>query len=385
LRENRPVYQVEGFGFWAVSRYEDVVHVLKSPDLFSSTAMGAATIAAAGDLAMRARTVINSDPPDHTRLRNLVNRAFTPRMVADLQPRIRDISKELIASMIDSAEAELVSGLAVPLPVVVIAEILGVEPERHQDFKRWSDAIVAAMSGTASQETLQQLQTELEQFSEYFERVMAERRNAPRNDMISALVRAADEDQALTVDEVRAFAALLLVAGNETTTNLISNAVLALIEHPKELARVRADRSLIANLVEETLRYDAPVQFLFRNTTADVEVADTTIPKGSIVLPIFASGNRDERKYPDPDRFDITRNAQGHLAFGLGIHFCLGAPLARLEAKVAMEELLSVLPDLEPAGAHERLESPFLRGLTRLPLHSAAVDERSKLAVQSKP
>jgi len=201
--------------------------------------------------------------------------------------------------------------------------------------------------------------------------------------MLSALVRAADEDQALSPEEVLSFAALLLVAGNETTTNLISNAVLALIEHPEEFARVRADRSLIPNLVEEALRYDAPVQFLFRNTTAEVEVAGTMIPQGSIVLPIFASGNRDERKYPDPDRFDVTRNAQGHLAFGLGIHFCLGAPLARLEAKVALEELLSVLPDLEPAGAHERLDSPFLRGLTRLPLRRAAVDDKAKLAVQS--
>ncbi len=359
LREGGPVQQ-SAMNFWPVSRYDDVSFVLKNHALFSSSAMG---VGAVGGQSDGTRSIISSDPPDHTQLRGLVNRAFTPRMVAEMEPRIREITRELLARVAPTGRMDVVDDLATPLPVTVIAEILGVEPSRREDFKRWSNATIGNTTGAPSEDRTR----DIDEFQRYFADVVEARRRDPKDDLVSALVRAEGTDETLTNDEIISFAMLLLIAGNETTTNLIGNAMLALTEHPAELRKVVDDPALIPSMIEEALRYDSPVQFLFRRATEDVAIGGATVPKGAGVVPIYASGNRDDRKYANAARFDVTRNPQGHLAFGQGIHFCLGAPLARLEAKVVFEELLR-LRNIERVGDAERIDSVFLRGLKHLPL-----------------
>lgn len=360
LREEAPVLRTE-MNFWAVSRYDDVCFVLKNPQLFSSAGMGQGSIDGRGT-----RTIINTDPPDHTYMRNLVNRAFTPRMVAEMEPRIREITRELLDA-VDATSMDIVSNLAVPLPVRIIAEILGVEPERRDDFKRWSNAVVGAAGGGMADVT-----AERAAFWAYFDDAVAQRRRAPSGDLISALLQADEAEGRLSTEEIVAFAMLLLIAGNETTTNLIGNAMKALGEHPEQMAYVREGPARIPNMVEEALRWDSPVQFLFRTATQNVALGGTTIEAGTIVVPMYASANRDDAKYPDAERFDVTRNTQGHLAFGLGPHFCLGAPLARLEAKVAFEELFDRFGPIELLPGAERIDSMFLRGMRTLPVRLAA-------------
>jgi len=376
LRCHAPAYRVEPFGFWAISRYEDVDYVVRNPQLFSSAALMTVML---GDLnpVPEAPSLISSDPPVHTRLRKLVNRAFTPRLISALEPRLRAITSQLIRRVTSEGEFDLIADLAIPLPVIVIAEMLGVEPERRGDFKRWSDDLVYAVnsaSGVLAEEDRARIRQSTTEFRTYFQNTIAARRREPKEDLITGLVRAEEEQQALTSDEILGLTTLLLIAGNETTTNLIGNAILALLDHPTELAKVRADSSLVPNLVEETLRYDTPVQNIFRQTTGDVEMAGTTIPAGTPLLLLYGSANRDERKFPDPDRFDVTRDIQGHLGFGYGIHYCLGAQLARLEAKVVLEALLFHLPPWSrKEDCIQRVDSFLVRGAKTLPLVFNAV------------
>ncbi len=362
LRELDPIHRANGF--FAVSRYDDVVQVLKSPAVFSSAAMGAMTT----NDGRPVRTIINTDPPEHTRIRNLINRAFTPRMVAELEPQMRQITRDLLDRVIPAGEMDLVADLAVPLPVTVIAAILGVDAERRDDFKRWSNAVVGAVGATSTEEQAHK-QADRAEFWAFFAQTIEQRRAEQRDDLISSIIKAEGSDVQLDPEELIAFTMLLLIAGNETTTNLIGNAMLALTEHPDQLAAVAADPTRIPNMIEEALRYDSPVQFLFRMAKEDTVIGDRAVPANSIVVPMFASANRDDRRFPDAGRFDIKRNAQGHLAFGLGPHFCLGAPLARLEAKVAFEELFAGTSNVRRTSEDvARLGSMFLRGLTRLPI-----------------
>jgi cytochrome P450 len=354
LRREAPVYQVPGLGIWAISRYPDVVAVLRSPERFSSAAMAAA-VRKPADLTPEpsqgqapdptALSIIGADPPAHTRLRSIVSRAFTPRRIADLEPRVREISRDLLARFVARGECDLVADYAVPLPVGVIAELLGIDRERQADFKRWSDAAMRAVFDSPGQEEGEQIGQALVEMNEYVEQTIAARRARPGDDLIGTLLRAESCDGALTVDEVRLFVFTLLVAGNVTTTHLIANAMLALLSHRSELAKVAHTPGLVPDLVEEALRYDAPVQFTLRTATREVELGGVTIPEGAIVAPLSGSANRDDRVFPDADRFDVTRDAKEQLAFGHGIHFCLGAALAKLEARVAFEELLPRIRD----------------------------------------
>ena len=367
LREKAAVAEIEPMGF-LVTRYDEVVELLRSPERYSSVAMRAAMTVAQpeGDDEGPPPMVITEDPPTHTRLRSLLNRGFTPRRIGLLEPRIREIAAGLFAAIDARGECDLVRDLAVPLPVMVIAELLGVEPERSHDFKRWSQAVLATFGRIPDEAQRAASEAAFEELDAYIQEMVERRRREPRDDLISVLVKKEEED-ALTSDELGGFVILLLIAGNETTTNLIGSTAIALTDHPDQLARVQADPKLLPNLVEEALRYTSPVQLLFRQTTRELELGGVKLPQGAVLLPCYAAANRDPRRFPDPDRFDVERDAQGHLAFGVGVHFCLGAGLARLEARVALEGLVPRLARLERCESEITwTDSPFVRGPKQL-------------------
>lgn len=380
LRSEAPVHRLERYGWWAVSRYEDVAQVLKRHDLFSS-ATGLESLRPQHlddrtwqELAiLRGRSMINADPPAHTRLRRLVSAAFTPRAMTQLEGRLQQIAGALVDDIVARDGFEVVADLATPLPVTVIAEMLGIDPGRGADFKRWSDDLIELGRLTreqrlAPEETLRLVHSRRELVA-YLEATIAARRQQPQDDLLSALTRVEGEDQGLGALEVLGMAVLLLIAGNETTTNLIATGIHLLLEHPDALAQLRADPALIPNFIEETLRYQGPVNMLFRRTTAEVTFAGGSIPRGELVLALVGAANRDPAQFPEPDRFDIHRDTRGHLAFGYGIHFCVGAPLSRLEGRVVFRELLARLPALARVDARPAWgDNLGLRGLRTLPL-----------------
>lgn len=352
-------------GLAMVFGYEDCVAVLKDWETWSSRFPPPPDMENPPEPMM-----LSSDPPRHTRLRSLVSQAFTPRMVEALEPRIREIARELLKPAIEAGECDLVAALAYPLPVIVIAEILGIPPEDRARFKEWSDEAVASL-GTGLQGSGRQIRAEIfEEMREYFTQMTEERRAHPRNDLISGLVQAEQDGEKLTFADLLQMLILLLVAGNETTTNLISNAMLSFLEHPAELAKVEADRAGIPSALEEVLRFSSPVQATVRRPTRDVELHGRTIPAGMPTLVWLAAANRDPAQFPDPLRFDVTRTPNRHLAFGMGIHFCLGAPLARLEARVAYEELLARATGFERTteGPLPRVPTFIMRGVLELPI-----------------
>jgi cytochrome P450 len=370
LRDHSPVYWVESLKSWAVSRYEDVAYIAKNTQLFSSAPIIPAILGDQNPVP-EVNWMISADPPAHTALRKLVNKAFTPRMVAALEPRIREIVAQLLDQIAEKGgEFDLVHDFSTPLPLMVIAQMLGIEPERYREFKRWSDDMIRATGGEeVSPAERERLRGSMDDLRNYFENAIAERRQHPREDLISALVRAEEDHHQLTAREVLAMCLLLLLGGNETTTNLIGSTVLTLLSHPAELAKVRADLTLVPQMIEEMLRYEAPAQALLRQATADTKIAGSTIPAGSGVMILYGSANRDERQFPNPDVFDVTRNPQEHLAFGFGIHYCIGAPLARLEARIAMDAFLRRFPKVALCEQRrEWIDSFVVRGPKSLPL-----------------
>lgn len=362
LRAEEPVCRIEPQGWWAISRYSDVATILKTHELFSSdTGLDRMRPAQIDDeswrglSALRARSIVGVDPPDHTRLRRLLTSAFTPAAIARLETRVRQITLENINRILEKDTFDMVADLAVPLPVTVIAEMLGIGPARRHDFKRWSDDLLAVMQLTrlpaADPAWVAGLVRSRQELTRYFEELIEERRGALGDDLLSDLVRADVLEGTIDPDEVVRLAITLLVAGNETTTHLIGTGTHLLLEHPEALAALRADPALIPAFIEEVLRYEGPAQGLFRRTTAEVTLAGVTIPEGQIVLALLGSANRDPAQFPDPDRFDLRRAARGHVAFGFGIHFCVGAPLSRVEGRIAFEEILRRLPDFSRVDA----------------------------------
>jgi cytochrome P450 len=365
LRNHSPVYWVEPLQSWAVSRYADVAYIAKNTQLFSSAPIIPAILGDQNPVP-EVNWLISADPPVHTHLRKLVSKAFTPRMVGALEPRIKEIVAQLLDHIEEQgAEFDLVRDFSTPLPLMVIAEMLGVEPERYREFKQWSDDMIRATGGAeVSPAERDRLRGSMDDLRRYFEQAIEDRRGSSGGeDLISALVRAEEEREALTAREVLAMCLLLLLGGNETTTNLIGNTVMTLLSHPAELAKVRGDLASVPQMIEEMLRYEAPAQALLRVATADTEVAGKAIRAGSGIMILYGSANRDERQFPNPDTFDVMRNPRDHLAFGFGIHHCIGAPLARLEARIAMDAFLRRFPRVRLSDQpREWIDSFVMRG-----------------------
>jgi hypothetical protein len=381
LREASPFAAAEGM-LYVTGRHHEISAILRDPHV-SSDRGNSALAASGGRRAAPTRSFLTLDPPDHTRLRGLVARAFTARTIARLEPRIRLLADDLLtAAGRDGAPGELdvVEQLAYPLPVRIISELLGVPPGDRPRFAGWSARLAHALqprlggvTGEASGE-IEGLQTARSEFADYFRELIARRRREPGDDLLSELIRAEEEGQRLAEGELIATCILLLVAGHETTVSLISNGILALLRHPAELAALRADPGLAAGAVEETLRYDAPVQFTSRVVRGGLHVGRVSVPDGGMVLLLLAAAGRDPEVYDDPGHFDIRRGAAGHLAFAAGPHFCLGAPLARLEGAIALETFAARVraPELTEGGLVYR-PNMNLRGPQRLLVRHAGI------------
>jgi cytochrome P450 len=368
-----PVPGYDGPGVWFLSRYAEVEAVLRDPR-FSVERLRAPFIrdnlerlpAFIQQGAQTLRSMLVMDPPDHTRVRKLINKAFTPRRIAALRARIQAIVDELLAPV--RGRMDVIDTLAAPLPAIVIAELLGVPPEDHRQFKAWAADIVAGI-GQPGLGGRQAAAPAMQELLAYLSTIIAARRAEPCDDLISAMVLAQEEDDALSDAELLATSNLLLIAGHETTTNLIGNGLLALLREPDQLERLRADRTLLPTAIEELLRYDGPVQATVRVAREDVELGDHAIEAGSLLLVGIGAANHDPEVFPDPEQLDVCRTPNPHLAFGFGAHFCLGAPLARLEGEIAFHALLDRFPRLELATeAPQYRPNPVLRGLTTLPV-----------------
>ena len=325
LQQEAPVYEVEKYGFYVLSRYDDVVSAAQDWEHFSTT-WGPGPQRIENPVA----SILQSDPPEHTRLRSIVSKAFTPRAVRACEPLVDRYAHECIDAILERGEADWIDEYSIPIPVVVIAELLGVPREDRALFRKWSDDIVGAIAGKVDAGPSQL------EFNDYFSKVVATRQREPRDDVISKLLQPNSKGEQLTTPEVLSFCLSLLVAGNETTTGLIGNLFFELAKRPDDWKRLREDPSLVASAVEESLRFDAPNQGLFRHTVKEGELHGVVIPAGRKVLLLFGAAGRDPDHFDRPDQFDIARSPNRHIAFGAGIHHCLGASLGRLEANTAL-------------------------------------------------
>ena len=361
LRAQGSAVQVGPGGMWSVTRFDDVVDVLKRPEDFSSEP-SENDRESLFENAFGGANIIGADNPKHNRLRSIMQKKFTPNNVKNIDGRVNELCLALLDSVKDDSSFDMVSSFSVPLPVTVIAELLGVENTRIDDFKRWSNGLVTLINAPADDEVRTQAMAEVIELAQYLSSAADKRREQPADDLIGHLVTAEREPGKISSGEVLSYCVLLLAAGNETTTNLIGGMVHALLDNPDQLAMLVKDPSLIPNAVEEGLRYCSPVQGLFRTTKRTVVVGDTEIPANSRVWVSYAAANHDPSQFENPNKFDITRNYRGHVGFGWGLHFCLGSNLAKLEARVAMEKLVPILNHLQLDGPVEYLPTWIVRG-----------------------
>jgi cytochrome P450 len=376
LREQTPVSRVRmpgGTETWLVTRYEDVRAALADPRLhkdyreLDELNPNSGLRPTSSVDAMR-WSMLTRDPPDHTRLRRLVNKAFTPRRMDALRPRIADITAGLLDAMEDAGpDVDLLESLAFPLPVTVICEMLGIPSQEREKFREWTQTLIGTPG--VAEDVFAAASTAM---FEYILRLLAGKRAAPGDDLLSALIQARDEDDRFDESELLSNVFLLLVAGHDTTVNLIGTGTLALLTHPAELARLRDDPALLPQAVEELLRFASPVNHAtYRFASQDVPIGDTVIPRGDLVLIALSSANHDPEQFPQPDILDLSRDSGGHVAFGHGIHYCVGAPLARIEGQIAFGALLERFGDIQLAVPVENLRfrpGTLIRGLESLPV-----------------
>ena len=366
-----PIVTVGPMTFALVARYADVTAGLRDHEHLSSVQPPPPPEQVYEGRFKGSRNMLGSDPPQHSRLRRLVSRDFTPRRIRELEPRIREIAKELLDKVEAKGEFDVMADLANVLPVTVIAEMLGVPPELNPRFKHWSDTIIGGDNNVPGSPPSPKIVRVIDELGDYFTAEIEKRRANPGPDLVSALVAAHDEGEVMSEADLLSFVTLLLVAGNETTTNLIGNGMLALGCNPDQFDALKRNPAMLPRAIEEMLRYDGPVQSTVRFTTEAVQLGGTEIPAKAIALMIVAAANRDPAQFKDPEKFDVARDPNEHVAFGEGIHFCIGAPLARLEARIAFEAMLARFPRLrmkDPAMKPVYKGSYFLRGLESLPL-----------------
>ena len=373
LRETDPVW-LSPLGLWILTGYDDCVTSLRDPR-FGRDGFEAILSAQYGEESESGRlprSMLFRDPPDHTRLRSLVNRAFTPRVIEGMRDQIQGVVHRLLDRVQGRGQMDVIADLAYPLPVTVICDMLGVPVADHEQIRAWSSDTIRSLDaiGIPSDPCIvERGRAGRRGIAEYFRGLLPERRRHPRADLLSSLIAAEEQGDRLTEGELLATCVLLFIAGHETTVNLIGNGLLALLQHPDQLERLRREPGLIGSAVEELLRFDSPVQRTARITNAEVELGGKTIPKGAFVVTAIGAANRDPAHFPDPDRLDIARADNRHIAFGFGIHFCLGAPLARVEGQLALAALLDRMPRLRLTGPERQWrESSTLRGLKALPV-----------------
>jgi len=391
LRDGAPVHHVEASDLWMVTRYEHCLEVLRDPELFSSrlgmrVAFGNTRDRQRGPAgpsedpfealgAEDLRILIAIDPPDHVRLRRLLSRPFTPRQIGLHDGWMRPLCEERFEALLEAnadGAADWVRDFTWPFPVLVIGELMGIPASRREDFKRWSDDLIGTYVGGTEAPDADRMAS-LAEMVVFFDGEITRRRSEPGDDLISMLIHKADADeQPLTAGELIMFSVLLLVAGNETTTNLLSNVAKVLVAQPDILSSLRDDPALVGPTVEEALRYESPVQAVPRGTTRPTALGGVSIPEEAVVLASMGSANRDERHFPDPDRFDVRRNPVDHLGFGSGIHLCLGAPLARLEAQLALQTLSRRVASIELSAPPVLGGGLLLRGASSMPVHLTA-------------
>ncbi len=363
----------DGSGFWSATTHDAVSEVLRDATTFSSWEKGIRMEEHGPEsLAIERRMLILLDPPDHTRLRLTVNKRFLPRMIAELRASIEAITDAAIDRIAPAGRCDFVDDIAVEIPLLVIADLLGVEPEDRADFRRWSDTIISADDPDLAAGPADAVAA-MRELMAYGDGVLERKRADPGDDVLSILATAVSDDGVLTDDRLLMFWYLLLIAGNETTRNALANAMVAFADHPDQWELLRSDPdAMIDGAIEEVLRFVSPVQYLRRTATVDVELGGVQVAAGDPVVAWLTAANRDPAVFADPHRFDITRDPNPHVAFGLGTHFCLGAHLARLELDVVLRALVERLPDLEVDGPARRVRTNFINGMKSLPVRYRA-------------